>query len=92
MYFIFSDKIALQSDVFISDCPVLPGVDSSVLVPGSAELSPSPVGTVATYNCDSGFFVDGTNSLSFVLTCSPISTTAMWDPAPNTFLGCIQGW
>ena len=92
MFIIFSAKIALQLDVFFSDCPVLPGVASSVLVPDSAELSPSPVGTVATYNCDPGFFVDGTTSVSFMLTCVPTPTTAMWDPALNTFPGCIQGW
>ena len=92
MFFIISAKSVLKFNVFISDCPALPTADSSVLVPSSAELNPSPVGAVATYNCDPGFFVDGTTSVSFVLTCVATATTAMWVPAPNTFPGCIQGW
>ena len=93
MFNIFSAKNSLQWAFFFSDCPVLPAADSSVLVPGSAELNPSPIGTVVTYNCDPGFFVDGpTPSVSYSLTCVVSGTTAIWDPAPNTFPGCTQGW
>jgi len=70
-------------------CLDLPQIDFATLTPASAGLEPSPIGTVATYTCDPGFYVDGTGLTSFALTCQSTASTPNWDP--NNLPECTQG-
>ena len=75
--------------IFFSVCLALPAVDYTTLTPDSAQLGPSPIGAVATYNCDTGFYVLGTIVTSASLTCQATATLPDWNP--DEIPVCAQG-
>ena len=75
--------------VYFSVCLALPAVDYATLTPDSAQLGPSPVGTVATYNCATGFYIVGPLATSASLTCEGTATLPDWNP--DEIPVCAQG-
>ena len=71
-------------------CPILPAVDNAMLQPSDAGLGPTAIGTVATYSCDSGFYVEGTGFTTQIFTCVDSIPLPIWDPTA-TIPTCIQG-